>query len=127
MWMELLQWALPAGFLGSVITWLFSRSLAKAKENQQWMEAYNKMLTDQSEMLKQQSNENKKQFESLVFLRRALARCNDCRYIGICPVAAELRKQKGCEGNPHKRQYGGADHNHCEALEGEIVSGKPPP
>lgn len=58
-WMQLLTFALPGGFLGSVFTWIFSRR----KQN-------NDFLTELQSSINLLSSENKKSLEENIQLRR---------------------------------------------------------
>lgn len=130
-WFSLITYSLPSGFLFTIITAVASRELYKAKKEQGSVDALKEVIADLSEMLKQQSDENKKLFIQCTLFRRANAKCNDCRYVSICPALAELRKQQAHAGpgrtTLHERQRHGEVGNNDEALDGAQITGIPPP
>lgn len=130
-WLALITYSLPSGFLFTIITAVASRELYKAKKEQGSVDALKEVITDLSEMLKQQSDENKKLFIQCTLFRRANAKCNDCRYVSICPSLAELRRQQAYSQpertKPHERQRYREVNNNNEALDGAQITGIPPP
>lgn len=128
-WMSLITYSLPPAFLVQFLNWILNRRVNRARGEQGAVEAFIQINKDLSEMVKQQSDENKRLFIQCTNLRRAATLCNSCRYSSICPVLRELRRQqarnKGA-GHPTGQRDGEVSSNN-ETLEGSFLSGIPPP
>lgn len=130
-WMTVLTYSLPPAFLVQLFNWLFNRQMNKAKGEQGAVEALMRINDNLSSLVERQSYDNKNLFIQCTNLRRAATKCNDCRYVSICPVVAELRKHKAYnqpeQPVPRSRQRNGEVDYDREALNGSQVTGIPPP
>lgn len=119
MWMDLLQWALPSGFIGALITWMANRGKRETDSLERLLDALNRQSDDISNLYKE-----------LGYIRRAVEKRNACRYLAMCPVDVELRKTKGFNQqshSPRERQREGDGNYNSEAIDGTVIAGKPPP
>lgn len=82
-WMDLLQLALPSGFIGGVVGWFTGRVRRKTESIDRLMELINKQSDEISEL-----------YEFKGYVLRVLCCRNNCRYIAICPIDRELRRTK---------------------------------
>ena len=48
---DILQWVLPSGAIGSVVTWLFGRTLRRTREAKEIHDTYKQMYEDVSSSL----------------------------------------------------------------------------
>lgn len=128
-WMSLITYSLPPAFLVQFLNWFLNRRVNRARGEQGAVEAFIQINKDLSDMVKQQSDENKRLFIQCANLRRAAALCNSCRYASICPVIRELRRQQARdERTGHSAgQRDGEVSNNGETLEGSFLTGIPPP
>jgi hypothetical protein len=105
--MEILQWVIPAGGIGSVLVWLTSRTLRQLRKSKEIHDTYKSMYQDISETLchlsattKDLRDENENLRRGFTRLERAVTRAINCRHYNDCPVRAELQKHpdgKTCE------------------------------
>jgi hypothetical protein len=90
---DILQWLIPAGSLGSVAVWLFSKTLRNLRQTKEVHDTYKTLYKDIS-------NELGELHKELGRFRRAISKIYGCRYYSDCPVRREL--QDGAIGNGNK-------------------------
>lgn len=102
---EVLQWVVPSGAAGSVLTWLFGRTLRRTREAKEVHDTYKQMYEDVSSSLitlQKKNEENNEKLEELTAeyqrtrrafnrLSRAIEAIQQCDYRGQCPVRGELQ------------------------------------
>ena len=88
--LTILQWLIPAGGLGTVIAWLFSCRIRRAKADKDIHDTYKSMYEDVQLTLKEIRDENSKLHKAVSRLERAILRASLCRYYDDCPVRHEL-------------------------------------
>lgn len=110
---DILQWALPSGALGSVLTWLFGRSLRRTRDAKEIHDTYKQMYEDVSSSLvtlQQKNEEINGKLEDLTAehlrtrralnrLSRAIESIESCDYRNICPVRSELQISEDSDGD----------------------------
>lgn len=116
----ILQYALPAGFLASVITWLIDRKLLAARSTREKQAIFKEMYNEIKEMLAQETSEKNRLYRVVSRLERAVSHIGNCRYVDDCPVRHELRKQTRNDEGAKPREYG---YNIKRELEDGIVAG----
>ena len=103
--LDVLMWALPSGFLASVVTWLVSRSTFNARNHKEQEVIYKELYEAQGKTLLQMQdnyselqNSNIEINEKLSKMYRLLQRIPNtiklCRYYDTCPVMPLLQKCK---------------------------------
>ena len=116
---DILQWVLPSGAIGSVVTWLFGRTLCRTREAKEIHDTYKQMYEDVSSSLVTLQQKNEETNEKLEELRaenlrtrralnrlsRAIEAIESCDYRSICPVRSEL--QIGEDNDPGQQCVGG--------------------
>lgn len=115
-WFDLIQWAAPV--VGGVVGW--------------WVARINRRVDSQKQLLDtldRQANDIAGLYEEMGFIRRAVEKRNACRYLPVCPVDVELRKQKRNyrQPQPHNRQRNGPDSYNIENPDGTPDASRPPP
>ncbi|MBR5924906.1 MAG: hypothetical protein IKZ60_05530 [Bacteroidales bacterium] len=122
--LDILQWALPSGAIGSVVTWFFGRTLRRTREAKEIHDTYKQMYEDVSSslvILQQKYEETNEKLEELTAehlrtrralnrLSRAIEAIESCDYSRICPVRSELQVSEECDAGLHGsngRQPGG--------------------
>lgn len=129
--LQILQWAIPAGGLGTAIGWLWNRRVNRARQSKEVHDIYKEMYHDVSQELKHLREENEdygRKIDKLSregdSLRRAVNRLSKaieaiplCSYHSQCPVLSELRigedggtgggEAPGDAGHPDGRKPGG--------------------
>ncbi|MGL5894834.1 MAG: hypothetical protein ACRCZM_09525 [Bacteroidales bacterium] len=87
----LLMFALPSGFIGSIIGWLTSRRSRVAQTNKEEHDIYKQMYNDVKESVRQQKKEYEEIYARLAQLERAVRSIQGCEHYHACPVKRELR------------------------------------
>ena len=122
--LEILQWTVPSGAIGSIVTWLFGRTLRQTREAKEVHDTYKQMYEDVSASLvtlQQKNEENNEKLEELTAehsrTRRALNRLSRaieaiqlCDFRSQCPVRSELQISEDCDtgdgGGPGRQSVG---------------------
>lgn len=120
--MEFLQFALPSGFIGAVVTWLVNRRKLQTESTKT---TYENLM----EIIQNQSNDINKVYKELALFRRAVESRNNCKYLLRCPVDHVLHGAKKDVNKQTRRErydnHEGSDED--GVAEGTIISGIPPP
>jgi hypothetical protein len=93
--MNILQWLIPAGGLGTVVVWLFSKTLREVRTTKEISDTYKTMYEGTSEILTSVQDEITELHKELGRFRRAIAKAFGCQYFDNCPVQHELQRQEG--------------------------------
>lgn len=110
--MNLLQWALPAGSVGAVLSWIASRSLRQVRQQKETHDTFKAMYEDVSALLLktqkkyEETNtiiddlraENRRTQRALNRLSRAIEAIQLCPYRAECPVRSELQDGEPGDG-----------------------------
>lgn len=103
--MEILQWAIPSGGIGTAFGWLINRRLSAVRIKKEIHDTYKTMYEDVSvlvlnvqkkyeeciETINELREEKNRTNRALNRLSRAIEAIPLCDYHGQCPVLAELR------------------------------------
>lgn len=94
--MEIIQYIIPAGAIGSLLTWLVNRSLFNARSAKEKHDLYKKMYEDSQETNFNLQNDVRNLQIAFINLERAVSKAVLCKYYDDrCPVRNELQKFKG--------------------------------
>ncbi|MDR0505452.1 MAG: hypothetical protein LBH32_01355 [Dysgonamonadaceae bacterium] len=119
--MNILQWLIPGGGLGVVITWIVSQRVRKTKEQKEVTDVYKEMYESKSQTVRELNEEINNLYRELGNTRRAVAKIYACPHYDDCPVRDELPfdktgKLKRCRKvNRHKA---GNNNEGCEDAAG---------
>ena len=91
MFMQILAMLFPAG-LGSIITWMFSRNLYRAKKKKEVHDIYQVMYNDVCTTLTHIKDENRKLYQIVERFEKAVLKATDCFYWDDCPMRHELQE-----------------------------------
>ena len=91
MFMQILAMLFPAG-LGSIITWMFSRNLYRAKKKKEVHDIYQVMYNDVCTTLTHIKDENRKLYQIVERFEKAVLKATDCCYWDDCPMRHELQE-----------------------------------
>lgn len=91
---SILQWALPSGFIASLLTWLVNRKLYRAKNVQEQQMIYKQLYEDIQLTLKQVVDEKKELLDAFSRLQAAMYKIAVCKYSHQCPVTIRLQSKK---------------------------------
>jgi hypothetical protein len=104
---NILQWVVPSGGLGAVITWLVSKKVRQTKEQKEVTDVYKEMYESKSQTIRELNEEINFLYRELGNTRRAVAKIYICPHYDNCPVRDELpfdkaSKSKRCrKSNRH--------------------------
>ena len=116
---QILQWVIPSGGLGTVIGWFWNRRVNQARSRKEIHDTFKQMYDDVSVLLPKIQNTNHELNEKVnelqereMRLTRALNRLSRaieaiplCDYHSQCPVLSELRlDEAGGERDGHKEE-----------------------
>lgn len=90
--LQILQWLVPAGGVGTVLVWLTSSRIRDARTAREVHDTYKLMYEDVQNTLIQIQNENSKLHEAVARLESTLSRATRCVHYGVCPIRGELQK-----------------------------------
>lgn len=104
--LQILQWAIPAGGVGTAIAWLVHRKAMNAQDAKQVHDTYKAMYEDISALLektqrkydetieKSEALEHETQLtrRALNRLSRAIESIGQCQYKEMCPVTKRLKE-----------------------------------
>jgi hypothetical protein len=99
-WLDLVQWAIPAGGIGAAIAWVANRKLIRIKLSKTEHDTFHQMYDDVSALLEKTQtkynemtetledlrNDRNKISNQMADLREAVRRIADCKYLPACPV-----------------------------------------
>jgi hypothetical protein len=104
---SILQWLIPAGGIGSVVAWLFSKTLRNLRTTKEVHDTYKDMYETLDKTVKDLQNEIIHLYKEIERFRRAVARAPTCRYYDNCPVQHELLREQEVDTKPkgRKRQH----------------------
>jgi hypothetical protein len=88
---NILEWLIPSGALGSVLVWATSRVARHLRVSKEIHDTYKSMYEDISKTLKELQYENESLRKSVSRLERAVTRISMCKYYHECPVRDELQ------------------------------------
>lgn len=91
--MQILQWLVPVGSAGAVVTWLARRDTRKDRAVKEKNDIYKEMYDNISGTLIELQNENKKLYRAISRLERAIGKAAACRYFAGCPMRSELQER----------------------------------
>ena len=106
----MLMWALPSGFLASVVTWLVSRNTFNARNHKEQEVIYKELYESQGRTLLQMQDNyselqnsnieiNEKLSKMYHLLQRIPNTIKLCRYYDTCPVVPVLQNYKASGTN----------------------------
>jgi hypothetical protein len=93
---DIVQWVFTAIIIPTV-AWLFQRQLRQLRTKKEVHDTYEQMYEKVSESLLELQDENKKMFDAIQRLERAISRASVCRFYDNCPVVHELRGDKNID------------------------------
>ena len=105
--LHLLEFSLPAGFLGSAVAWVLSRKTHEARSQKEIHDTYKQMYEKESKMLLDVHDTYIKLYDAFIKIERATAKASACPYYysSDCPVRLELCKPKrGGERNAKRKR-----------------------
>ena len=115
--MNLLTYALPSGFLVTLLNWLLSRRKRKARDMGEIDTIYIENINRLREELIKTQDENRKVYRDVARLERAVSKlerainkATGCRHFDDCPIRNELSEHQGSStdqcslGQPGKRK-----------------------
>lgn len=105
--MQILQWLIPMGSIGSVAAWLVHRDTRKDRANKEKNDIYKSMYDNISGTLIELQNENKRLYKAIRRLNQTIDKAVSCPHYGNCPVRDELQKSERIDPDPPQRQPGG--------------------
>ena len=91
MFMQILAMLFPAG-IGSIVTWIFSRNLYRAKKKKEVHDIYQVMYNDVCTTLTHIKDENRKLYQIVERFEKAVLKATDCCYWDDCPMRHELQE-----------------------------------
>lgn len=123
--LQIIQWLIPIGGLGSVMAWVVKRDTRKDRAIKEKNDIYKEMYDNLSGTLMDLQNENKKLYRAIARLERAVTRATTCRHYGDCPMRIELQD---AEASHHSRNSSDAAglHHRPSAAGQQRTSAKPP-
>ena len=89
--MQILTMLFPAG-IGSIVTWMFSRNLYRAKKKKEVHDIYQVMYNDVCTTLTHIKDENRKLYQIVERFEKAVLKATDCCYWDDCPMRHELQE-----------------------------------
>lgn len=89
--MQILAMLFPAG-IGSIVTWMFSRNLYRAKKKKEVHDIYQVMYNDVCTTLTHIKDENRKLYQIVERFEKAVLKATDCCYWDDCPMRHELQE-----------------------------------
>ena len=94
--LHLIEFSLPAGFLGSIAAWMLSRKVREAKNKKEASDTYRQMYEKESKMLLDIHDTYIKLYDAFIKVEKIIAKAIACPYYysSNCPVRIELCKQK---------------------------------
>lgn len=103
--LEILMYLLPAGGLGSVLTWLVATRVRRARTDRETSNIYQELYDGLRQTVKDQNYEIKNQQEQILRLQQQQMRllqvvnqARICRYWGnSCPIHRQLRGEEGAK------------------------------
>lgn len=93
--MQIVQWLVPIGGLGSVVAWVVKRDTRKDRAVKEKNDIYKEMYDNLSGTLIDLQNENKKLYRAIARLERAVTRAVTCPHYDGCPMRTELHGPEG--------------------------------
>lgn len=118
--MDILMYALPAGFLVQLVNWIVNRRLYNARIQKEIHDTYKKMYEDDQPLILEFRNEAKKLHQKVSRFECAFAKALVCRYWDRCPVRFELQRQKKSDKLHKEGQFGDSGN-----AEDDIYTGSP--
>lgn len=91
MFMQIVAMLFPAG-IGSLVTWMFSRNLYRAKKKKEVHDIYQVMYDDVCATLTHIKDENRKLYQIVERFEKAVLKATDCCYWDDCPMRHELQE-----------------------------------
>lgn len=99
---DILQWLLPGGALGTLVTWLLSRKTFYARNKKEREDIYKSLydslketvgdIQQQNIQLIDENNEIRNRLQNInAVIRQIGDKANRCRYWSVCPVAKQLQ------------------------------------
>lgn len=89
--MQIVTLLFPAG-VGSIITWMCSRNLYRAKKKKELHDIYQVMYNDVCTTLTHIKDENRKLYQIVERFEKAVLKATDCCYWDDCPMRHELQE-----------------------------------
>lgn len=116
--MNILQWLIPSGALGSVFVYLTNKTLRNLRTAKEFHDTYKDMYDDLRNTMLEIQGDNRKLQRAVSRLERAVSKVNTCRHYPNCPVNIEL--QQAAEPPPKTKSRGRqrSAHSHPEAEAG---------
>jgi chromosome segregation ATPase len=105
---SILQWLIPAGGLGTVVAWIFSKTLRQLRTTKEVHDTYKQLYENIKSTLTDLQDENKKLYRAVSKLERVISRASTCRhYFSDCPIKHELLREQedGTKSKNRKRQH----------------------
>jgi len=116
--LEIIQWALPAGGLGSVFVWLFNRTLRNLRETKEVHDTYKKMYDSLKLTIDDLQDEITQLYKELARFRKAVSKATTCALYDDCPVRNELQQHEDNVIKPKRRR----SQRQCVDNETDFVS-----
>lgn len=104
--MQILQWLIPIGSVGSVAAWLVRRDTRKDRIAKERNDIYKEMYDNISGTLIELQNENKRLYKAIRQLNQTIQKATGCPHYAACPMRDELQKSEGIDTEPPARQRG---------------------
>jgi hypothetical protein len=103
----ILEWLIPAGGIGSVVAWLFSKTLRNLRTTKEVHDTYKELYENIKGTLIDLQDENKKLYKAISRLERVISHASTCRYYSNCPIKHELLREQAVDTKPkgRKRQH----------------------
>lgn len=99
---NLLTYALPSGFLATLLNWLLSKRKRKARDMGEIDTLYIENINRLRDELIKTQDENRKVYRDIAKLERAVSKlerainkATSCRHFDDCPIRNELSEQTG--------------------------------
>lgn len=118
--LQIIQWLIPIGGLGSVMAWVVKRDTRKDRAIKEKNDIYKEMYDNLSGTLMDLQNENKKLYRAIARLERAVTRAVTCRHYGDCPMRIELQDaEAGHRPHPFRSTTDHSRHRHAAPAAGQ--------
>lgn len=102
--MQILQWLIPMGSLGTVVAWMVKRDTRKERIAKEKNDIYKEMYDNISGTLLELQNENKRLYKAVRQLNQTIQKATACPHYGECPMRDELQKLERAESDFQARQ-----------------------
>lgn len=113
--MNILQWLIPSGALGTVIVWLTNKTIRNLRTVKEIHDTYKVMYEDLRNTMLEIQGDNKKLQRAVSRLERAVSKVNTCRHYPNCPVNIELQQVAELPSKTRGRGRQRSTHSHPAA------------